>query len=109
MADSKTKMNELFALRVNRMTKYHLIYIMYERACNVVHNMTIRDKNVKAVFMKVFSNFALKQLSLDSTPLYETGFFGDSSGNLLDAAYKKTLIDLRPDMIGLVELLPEGG
>jgi len=26
---------------------------------------------------------------------------------LLDAAYKETLEDLRPDMIGLVELLPD--
>ena len=74
----------------------------------MVNLMTIRDKNVKSVFMKVFASFALKQLSLDPTPLYETGFFDASSVNLLSAAYKQTLIDLRPDMISLVELLPEG-
>jgi len=60
--------------------------------------------------MKVFSNFALKQLTLDSIPLYETGFFGAGSSNLLDAAYNQTLIDLRPEMIGLAEINPfEGG
>ena len=31
-APSKTKQNDLFAIEVNRMTKLHLIYIMYERA-----------------------------------------------------------------------------
>ena len=31
-APSKTKQNDLFAMEVNRMTKLHLIYIMYERA-----------------------------------------------------------------------------
>jgi len=31
-APSKEKQNTLFALDVNRMTKIHLIYIMYERA-----------------------------------------------------------------------------
>ena len=31
-APSKTKQNDLFAIEVNRMTKLHLIYIMYSRA-----------------------------------------------------------------------------
>ena len=31
-ASSKSKQNELFAIEVNRMTKLHLIYIMYETA-----------------------------------------------------------------------------
>ena len=31
-APSKTKQNDLFALEVNRMTKLHLVYIMYSRA-----------------------------------------------------------------------------
>ena len=31
-APSKTKQNDLFAIEVNRMTKLHLIFIMYSRA-----------------------------------------------------------------------------
>ena len=88
------------------MTRFHLIYIMYERARNMIETSTVKDENIKKVFTKVFSNFALKQLSLDSVPLYETGFFGPGSSDLLDAAYNQTLIDLRPEMIGLAEINP---
>ena len=48
--------------------------------------------------------FALKQLSLDSDALYETGFFGKGSKPLLLDSMKKLLIELRPHMIPLVEL-----
>ena len=42
------------------MTRYHLIYIMYERARNMLQAKTIKDLNVKTVFMNVLANFALK-------------------------------------------------
>ena len=108
-APSKTKQNELFALDVNTMTRYHLIYIMFERARNMLQARLIKDENVRTAFMRCFSNFALKQLSLDSVPLYETGFFGPGSNDLLEAAYKQNLTDLRPDMVGLSELNPVDG
>ena len=55
----------------------------------------------------MLANFALKYIISDPALLYESGFFGVGSGALLDAAYKQTLIDLRPDMLGLVELFPD--
>lgn len=58
--------------------------------------------------MLAMANFALKYLILDTAPLYECGFFRAGANDLLDTAYKKTLIDLRPDMIGLAEVIPEG-
>ena len=106
---SKTKQNELFAMEVNKMTKLHLIYIMYERANKKLLSMAPKDPNVIKTFITVFSNFALKQLLIDPMPLFEAGFFDASSGKLLEAAYKQTLVDLRPQMIGLVELVPDGG
>ena len=57
--------------------------------------------------MTVLANFALKYLIVDTAPLYECGFFTAGANDLLDAAYKKTLVDLRSQMIGLVELLPD--
>ena len=107
-ASSKTKQNELFAMDVNRMTKAHLIYICYERACKSLMAKKVADQNIKKAFMNLYANFALKQLSLDCVSLYETGFFGPGSNDLLLAAYKQTLIEMRPNVIGLVELLPEG-
>ena len=42
-ASSKAKQNELFALEVNRMTKLHLIYIMYSRARAKIAEKQIED------------------------------------------------------------------
>ena len=58
--------------------------------------------------MTILANFALKYIQADPALLYECGFFRAGSIELLDAAYKKTLVDLRPEMIGVVELLPDG-
>ena len=90
------------------MTKLHLIYIMYERARSKLDARNVQDPNIKKIIMTVLANFALKQLLIDNVDLYESGFFGPGSSDLLDAAYKQTLIDLRPQMIGLCELTPDG-
>lgn len=90
------------------MTKLHLIYIMYERARQKLESKKIRDANLVTNFKTVLANFALKSLQADNINLYESGFFGAGSNDLLDAAYKQTLVDLRPQMIGLCELVPEG-
>lgn len=87
-APSKTKQNELFAMEVNKMTKMHLVYIMYERAKAKLQSKGIKDANVTKIFMTVLANFALKQLLTDNISLYESGFFGPGSGDLLNAAYK---------------------
>ena len=89
------------------MTKFHLVYIMYERARTKLNAKGIRDPSIKKAFMIVLANFALKQLQIDVGSLYESGFFGPGSSDLLEGAYNKTLIDLRPQMIGLCELIPE--
>ena len=103
-APSKTKQNDLFAIDVNRMTRLHLIYIMYERARKNVESKAIKCANLRRTFYDVLANFALKQVMLDSSPLFECGFFGAGSSDLLENAYKQTLTNLRPEMIGLAEM-----
>ena len=44
---------------------------------------------------------------LDPTNLYESGFFGRGSSNLLESAYKQTLLDIRPQALNISEMLPE--
>ena len=105
-APSKTRQNELFAIDVNRMTRLHLTYIIYERARSTLEKSDMKCQNFKKALHSAMANYALKQLTLDSNLLYESGFFGRGSGDLLDQAYKQTLIDLRPNMIGLSELVP---
>ena len=78
------------------MTRMHLIYIMYERARANLVSRNIKCQNLTKILMSVLANFALKQLSLDFSALYECGFFGPGSADLLNESYKKTLVDLRP-------------
>ena len=54
----------------------------------------------------MLANFALNQLRLDSSPLYECGYFGKGSARLLNEAHKKALMDLRPQMVSLAEVVP---
>ena len=107
-APSKVKQNELFAIEVNKMTRVHLIYIMYEHARANIEAKKIKCANLKRSFYTILANFAIKQLQLDLSPLYECGFFGAGSADLVEEAYKQTLIDMRPQMIALSELCPEG-
>ena len=43
---SKAKQNELYAMEVNKMTKLHLIYIMYERVRTKIAKGGLKDANV---------------------------------------------------------------
>jgi len=58
--------------------------------------------------MTCLANFAIKQLESDMAILYECGFFGPTSRELLEEAHQQTLNDLRPQMIALCELPPFG-
>ena len=111
MAKSKdpatVQMNEKFAIEVNRMVKLHLVYLIYSRACDKLRLQQVRDANFQQTLMTVFANFALKEIMSDPLPLYDSGFFAPGkSSQLLEAAYDKTLTDLRPQMVGLAEIHP---
>ena len=54
------------------------------------------------------ANFALNHIKQDAALLYEAGFFQPGSADLAEAALKQTLIELRPQMVGLAELIPDG-
>lgn len=83
-APSKTKQNELYAMDVNRMTRLHLVYIIYERARLNLEKKSFKCANLKKALYSALANFALKQLTLDSNLLFESGFFGRGSGDLLE-------------------------
>ena len=83
------------------MTRLHLVYIIYERARSNLEKSNLKCQNLKKALYSALANFALKQLSLDNNLLYESGFFGRGSGDLIEQSYKQTLVDLRPNMVGL--------
>lgn len=43
---------------------------------------------------------------LDTVPLYESGFFKAGSSELMEDAYKLFLVELRPNMVPLAEIIP---
>jgi hypothetical protein len=52
--------------------------------------------------------FAVKQIMTSNNALYETGFFKKGQNTLLEQAFKKLLVELRPHMLGLVEWMSIG-
>lgn len=83
-ASAVEKANDIFAIDVNHVTKLHLIYVMYERAKNNIDRKNVKDTNLKSTLMMCLANFAIKQLQSDMVPLYECGFFGADSRELLE-------------------------
>lgn len=86
-ASAVEKANDIFAIDVNDVTKLHLIYVMYERAKNNIDRKNVKDASLKQTLMTCLANFAIKQLQSDSVPLYECGFFGADSRELLEQAH----------------------
>ena len=101
-------MNELISLDLERMIRAHLILTMYEASVQVVAQNNWKDQTIAKVLLLVNQMFAVKQLLVSHTALYETGFFERGSVTLLEQAFKKLLVQLRPHMLGLVEWFSVG-
>ena len=106
-ASSKEKENEIFALDVGRMTRLHLIYLSFKMARERLDGNQFKDARVKHFLMVSIKAFALKQLLIDNSGLYETGYFTRGSGRLLDLSYRHLITEMRPQMISFVESFPE--
>jgi len=100
----KVAINDLYAQDLLMMSKAHHMYMSFVIFMKSVENRQFKCPNIKPLLLLLAKIFALKQLSLDSVVLYETGFFTSGSKGLLLDAMKKALIELRPHMIPLVEL-----
>jgi hypothetical protein len=100
----KVAMNDLYAVDLLQMSKSHHLYMSFVIFVRSIENRQFKCPNIKPLLLLLAKIFALKQLTLDCTTLYETGFFNSGSKGLLLDSLKKALIELRPHMIPLVEL-----
>ncbi len=73
------------------MTKYHLIYIMFIISTSNYKNHKFTDQRIPEILDVLLKVFALKQLIEDPQALYECGFFGAGSAQLLDESLKDAL------------------
>ena len=99
-----TKQNELYADEINLLSTLHMKYIMFKMSRNRIENYDFKDKNIRPLLELMAGIYALKELQADHHHLYETGFFGKGSGDLLTESYNTQLRHLRPHLIPIVEL-----
>jgi len=68
-----------------------MMYLSFFMFKYVVDTTEFSSKNSKTLLYLLAQVYALKQLMIDSTACYETGFFTAGSKGLLMAAMKKAL------------------
>lgn len=95
-ASSKEKLNEIFALDISRIVRLHVIYMTFKLSCERIESMQVKDQNVRRNLEAAIKVFALKQILIDHSSLYEAGYFARGSGRLVDLAYRRILQEMRP-------------
>ena len=86
------------------MTRAHMSYLSFVIYTDIVKAADFKDERSKNLMILLAKIYALKQLQIDNQACYETGYFGKGSKELLLESTKQALIELRPQMIPLVEL-----
>ena len=79
------------------------MYITFKIARLFIDQNDFKCPNLKSILTLLIRVFGLKQLSLDSMPCWNTGFFTKGHSSLLGDSLNEALIALRPHMIPLAE------
>ena len=77
--DVKAKLNEKYALNVQRMVKCHITYVMTNFAIEYVDKYKFKDKNIRPILMLLIKVFAVKQLHSENHGLYSCGYFSSEN------------------------------
>lgn len=86
------------------MSKNHHQYMSFAIFRQAVEEKKFKDVNNRPMMLLLAKIYALQILTQDSVLLYESGFFGHGSNDLAQDCLKKACVELRPQMIPLVEL-----
>ena len=85
------------------MTKAHIAYIIFKLFKNRIQGEDIKCENIKKNLTMVCILLGLFELSKNSVPLFETGYFKSGAMANVNEALTKALVFLRPQIIPLVE------
>jgi hypothetical protein len=99
----KVKANELYATLEQKMVRSHISYVMYQQALDYILNHRFTDDKIPELLLLMVKVFAVKQIMLDTQPLYACGYFERGAKKLLDEAFTLVLAELRPHMVPLTE------
>ena len=88
----KVWMNELFATDIEKMTRAHMILLMFTSSRDLISKQEFKDSKLTEVLELINKMFAVKQIMASHSALYETGFFRKGSNLLLEEAFKNLLV-----------------
>jgi hypothetical protein len=91
-ATSAAKENDLFAVDIGRMSRQHIIYMMFELTSKAIAENKFKDAKVEQLLWTLLKVFALNQLCSDYTALYECGYFSSGASDLLTESLKEVLL-----------------
>jgi acyl-CoA oxidase len=98
------KVNSVFAVDIVSMAHTHITYLMFSAFKQGIEKQEfVTCTKAKGHLSNLAKLFGLYELTKDSIPLYECGFFKAGTASLIQEALKIVLKDLRPHMIPLVE------
>ena len=101
------RVNSLFSVDIVQMAQAHIIYIVFKLFRKAVEDggeLKIKCNGIKKNMTLLLRLLALYDIqNSDSSALYEAGYFGAGTAPVLLEATKKILVELRPQMIPLLE------
>ena len=86
------------------MSKAHHTFLSFYIFRQRTEQTAFKDTKIKPLLILLAKIFALKQLLNDCAACYETGFFTRGAKDLILDSMKQAVLELRPQMIPLVEL-----
>ena len=100
------RVHSLFAVDIVAMAQAHIMYIVFKLFRKAIEDgeHKIKCNGIKKNLTLLLRLFALYDIqNQDSSTLYEAGYFAPGTAPILLEATKKILVELRPQMIPLIE------
>lgn len=100
------RVHSLFAVDIVAMAQAHIMYIVFKLFRKAIEDgeHKIKCNGIKKNLTLLLRLFALYDIqNQDSSTLYEAGYFAPGTAPVLLEATKKILVELRPQMIPLIE------
>lgn len=85
------------------MAHAHIMYVTFKNFIDHIETTNYNSHKIKDNLYLLAKIYALHELTQDSVALYETRFFPLGTARLILDAQKQLMVQLRPQMISLVE------
>jgi hypothetical protein len=87
--DQQALINENLSQEVIEMTKNHFMYLSFFFAKKHMESANFKDPRIKSHLRNLLVLFSLKELTQNSTPLYESAYFKPGASVMIFEAYKQ--------------------